>query len=522
LNIPVRKRKGEAGQAILLVVVAMGIFLLGATGLAIDASNMYAQRQQAQAAADASAVAGIMSIFDGSNTIVGNTHGFSIASGTTYTCSSSDAKTPCYYAQTLNGFNTANDTVKVTANPSLTIPSLSSDPINLLQVTVSRQVTSTLMKFITSWNPTITATATGAIVNVVSPIPIIITHPSMASALNANGTTGITITGGPSQSIQINSTNSAAYAGPSSGSVDLSHAGPTNNGGNFGVFGGPSTNPGNVNLGTLPGKYLSPSSPILDPLASVAAPSVPATTPPSGGQSCTVLGHCGDCPAPGFSGSKPATCTEFLPGTYSSLDATGINSAIFDPGIYFIKGGGFTLKNDTVAMCTSCAQDATTKSGMLIYDTCSTATTATPCAAGSDSTGGFTVDTNANAELLGAGVNSANPTGSPASPYYGILFFEDRNADAHTGNGAHGAHHLGQGNGCFSLIGTIYITNWLSIMQANASHYQEVRYNGTPCTGVQNYGEIIVSELSIVGTSGINMGLFPNSFLTVRQIALVQ
>jgi len=227
-----------------------------------------------------------------------------------------------------------------------------------------------------------------------------------------------------------------------------------------------------------------------------------------------VLGHCGDCPAPGFTGAKPATCTEYTPGIYASLDLTGINSAIFDPGIYYIQGGGFTLKNDTVAMCTSCAADATTKNGMLIYDAGSSSKPTT--------TGKFTVDTNASAELLGAGVSSSNPTAAPAAPYYGILFFEQRNADAHTGNGSKGAHTIGQGNGCFSVIGTIYITNTLAIMKADHTHYQEVQYHGTPCTGVANFGEIIVSELTVKGTSGINMGLFPNGFLKVRQVALVK
>jgi hypothetical protein len=151
---------------------------------------------------------------------------------------------------------------------------------------------------------------------------------------------------------------------------------------------------------------------------------------------------------------------------------------------------------------------------MLIYDTGSTAHPT--------QTGSFQVDTNANAILYGAGVSSTNLTGVPTSPYYGILFFEDRNADAHTGSGAHGAHGLGQGNGCFTVVGTMYITNTLSIMQASPTHYQEVKYNGTPCSSTQNVGQIIVSALDVVGTSNLNMTLYPTGFLTVRQLALVE
>ena len=42
---------------------------------------------------------------------------------------------------------------------------------------------------------------------------------------------------------------------------------------------------------------------------------------------------------------------------------------MFDPGIYYINGGGFKTINSTVGMCTSCAADPTTINGMLIYDT---------------------------------------------------------------------------------------------------------------------------------------------------------
>ena len=111
-------------------------------------------------------------------------------------------------------------------------------------------------------------------------------------------------------------------------------------------------------------------------------------------------------------------------------------------------------------MCTSCTADATTKNGMLIYDTGS-------LSGGCDNSSGFTIDTNSNDIFYGAGVSSSNLTGAPAAPYYGILFFEDRNACAQT-------HTLGKGNGCFSIIGTVYATNTLAIMTATPAQYQSV------------------------------------------------
>lgn len=537
VKIPVRKRRAEAGQAILLVVLGMSIFMLGTLGFIIDGSHLYAQRAMAQAAADAAAQAGIMSIFDGTTGAWGTYSGATTA-GTAISCGATGMSTAaaCEYAQTLNGFSLASDTVTVTPNPTITVcPSnaclSTTDSINLLQVTVQRHVTTTLMGLLGTSASTVKAVGIGAIVMVTSPTPLIVTHPTMAGALAMNGTTSIQICGGPAQSIQINSSNSGAYSGPSSGSVDLSLAGPlgtpscaaSGTGANFGVFGGPSTNPGNVTLGTLPGKYVSPSSWIQDPLAGVAAPSLPTTAGTSA--TCTPAARCTNiCPG------GATSCTEYTPGYYTGGISVG-GTAVFDPGVYYMKGGGFSTKNTTVGMCpigtgpNFCSNDATTVSGMVVYDGVSSPVSGTVTSSNCDSTGGFTIDTGSNDVFWGAGISASgstvNTATAPASPYYGILFFEDRSACAHVPPPAKNAHVLGQGSGCFSLIGTVYITNTRATMLSDSSLYQEVDYHGTPCTGVANYGEIIVSQLTVKGTAGISMGLFPTGFLKIRQVALV-
>ena len=63
-------------------------FLIGALGLAIDGAQLYGHRQMAQAAADAAAQAGILSIFDGTNV---GTNAFGSAAPT---CSTADPTTP--------------------------------------------------------------------------------------------------------------------------------------------------------------------------------------------------------------------------------------------------------------------------------------------------------------------------------------------------------------------------------------------------------------------------------------------
>jgi Flp pilus assembly protein TadG len=192
-------RKREAGQAAIAVVLAMSVFLIGAVGLAIDGSHLYAERQMAQAAADAAAQAGIRSIFTGSYAD-GSSQAFS-GGLPSFTCAASDARTPCYYAQTLNGFNGGGDTVTVQEPTAASIgvvdcgtagtPLYCGGGVNLLQVTVSRQVPTTLFSFISSWTPTVRASATAAIVSVLSPVPIIVTHPTNPDTFKMNG--GVTI-----------------------------------------------------------------------------------------------------------------------------------------------------------------------------------------------------------------------------------------------------------------------------------------------------------------------------------------
>lgn len=515
-------RQYQKGQSILLVVIACGLFLIGALGLVIDGAHVYAQRQLAQDAADAAAQAGAMSIFAGTNATAPSPFGTG-GSPAAFTCDKASATTPCVYAGT-NGFNSAD--VAVDFPPKSMYPGVnfSSDAANPIRVTINHQLDTTLMRLLGASAANVKAIGVAAIVNVVSPTPIIITHPKLPDALSMNGNTLIKICGGPGRSIQVNSSdpNSVRFpnsgkcgGGNPSGCIDLSHAGTsdpgnctTGTGADFGTFGGPNT-PQNVDVGTT-GRYVQPSAPITDPLANVFpnGPPVPAnngssTSVPTGTDGCT---------------SGP--CTEYSPGLYAGgINEKGHHTVIFRPGLYYIEGGGFTLKQVTAQMCppSSCAPDPATVNGMVVYNTGPKGTTGTSTPAGA-----FTIDTLTNADFWGAGMSitcsggNCQPTAGvpPAPPYYGILFFQDRTSQANT-------HILGQGNGCFTVIGTIYITNSLAIMTANPSQYQSVEFHGTPCAGTMDYGQIIVSQLTLKGTAQIDMNLFPYGFLNLRQVALI-
>jgi hypothetical protein len=130
--------------------------------------------------------------------------------------------------------------------------------------------------------------------------------------------------------------------------------------------------------------------------------------------------------------------------------------------------------------------------------------------------GKFDLGTNIDGtSLLGAGISASNPLAAASAPYYGILFFQDRNADAMD-------HHIGQGNGCFDLIGTIYLTNLLATMKKDPSHYQSIRYNGGPCSTTAKQGEVITDAISMVGGSLLKMALPPAASFQLDQVALVK
>jgi Flp pilus assembly protein TadG len=492
------------------MVIALSLFLIGGLGLAIDTGSLYQQAQRAQAAADAAATAAITSMFQGVDVSSSSTY-FSTAAS--FTCTATDARLPCQYAR-MNGFgsNITKDNVTVSFPVCSACGyegALSNlDSPNQVQVTITRNVSNSIIQMLGAAATTpIRATAIAAIVTVQSPAPIIITDPSNSGTLSAGH--GITICGGPSRSIEVNSSSPTASTVGSE--VDLSHAGPNDpgdcssgTGADFGVFGGEHSNPG-VKLGTT-GHYISKASPIQDPFAGVPAPPVPSVA----GSSKTITAPTDGC--------QSGSCTEYSPGTFASLDFTK-QTVIFKPGVYYVEGGGVTAKQtnggnvNNTSMCSptsvTCPADTNTGTGMLIYDT---------GASGGHTTGGFNFHNQNNIIFQGPTLTTTNLQGKtvPGAPYYDIVFWEDRQAQAQT-------HSLGQGNGCFSVLGTIYITNTLDLMQAHnpATQVQTVDYGGTPCSNTVNHGSIVVGQLQMSGNSSVSMNLWPYGFLEIRQVALV-
>ena len=502
MTIPIGKREYESGQATVLVVAAMSIFLLGAVGLAIDGSHLYAQRQMAQSAADAAAQAGILSLFDGTAGMGSHT------AGTAFTCGTGDTATPCQYAQSINGFGTASDTVNVdfpdAATVGISTSSLSAtDPVNIIRVTVQRQVATTLIRFLGPSTATITARGTAAIVEIPSAIPIIVTHtglPTKGGTLSFNGNPTIVITGGPPKSIQVNSSNAGAIDTTSCGNafVDLSKAGPKGTGANFGNSGGPPSPCFGFNFGV--GKYQQPASGITDPLAGVPVPTTTGliSNPPTQTKAFGVNG----CAA-------AAGCTMYSPGLYPSGITVQNQNALFAPGLYYISSGGFNMNsNSTATMATGVAADPQHPeigtAGMVVFNS------------GTGNNDIFNITANAGASSPGILLH-----GPPEdSVWAGILFYEDPNATggSHTGLPSGNQGHLIWGGGTLSLTGTIYINSRSGV---TSSTYQALTFGGGGGSSTTLTGEIIVNTLSLGGNGQINMNLSSHTRL-VRQVALVQ
>src|SRR6185437_4023625 len=106
--------------------------------------------------------------------------------------------------------------------------------------------------------------------------------------------------------------------------------GPQNSGSNFGTFGGPATPTGTFLSGS--GTWVVPSAPIADPFAQIPAPLQPSGSQPSTG--VKVPGGTNGCPE-----TPPSTCQEFSAGNYPGGIAVKNNTAIFDPGVYYVSNG---------------------------------------------------------------------------------------------------------------------------------------------------------------------------------------
>jgi hypothetical protein len=338
------RRHRQRGQTFLVIIVFICMFLLAMLGVATDYTQIWARRQMVQVAADAACQAGAADLYVNSvNSGAPGTGGLgsfswipSTSGSGAFACTSNSTSPPCVYASR-NGYSGSSVNVSFPAGISgvSALPSSLSTPVPYIQVTVTDSVPMQFTQLVTN-NPSvnISATASCGVAPVNEPIPLVILHQSASSALSVTGSAKIKILGGAQRAVQVNSTSTSAVSVSSTtDTINLSQAGPNNNGADFAVFGGPTSKPAGIDTGN--GKYLYPSIPIGDPFAATAAPSKP-----SAGTTKPVPFQKNGCP-------DPNGCVELSAGDYSGCSNGSIATGATGCLIFPYSGGANSPKFST-------------------------------------------------------------------------------------------------------------------------------------------------------------------------------
>jgi hypothetical protein len=571
----------EAGQAILFVLLAMGFVLLGAVAFSVDLGNLWFHRQSAQTAADAACTAGAMDLLIDNTNSVTTQGGFT--AGAAFDCSVHPTYAPCKYAA-FNGYNSnisAGSTSQgnnvyvsfpaaVTGVPagSASFPPAALAPHPFIRVDVLDNAQTYFSGLLSGKQvQPVRALAVCGTVLAQSPIPIIVLHPTKSGALHFNGTPTIDILGGASRSIQVNSSSSSAIDLGGHGGVVLECGGKLFTGSSLGVFGGPTsqssssgtcpTTGGVINTASLPtGGGFYPGAdgtwgngaPISDPFSQITAPTCTTTCPPSVPTDPDVVGNAtcntsakivaGTCVvAHNVHGCPDTQCKLFTAGYYPSSICIGtggacggsITTALFDPGVYYIKDG-LALKQQSVVRPGTGAGDGS--AGTMFYLTgssvsCSGQTGLVCVGANAGKTSGIDKFDTTRLRCPGPPLGPApDPTlgipalldgsmllapctgiyGDPLGKYRGMLFFQDRSSSVGGGWG---------GGGGFLLAGNIYF-------HQSSSFGSSFTLQGGSSGSSYVLGEIVTDTLNLGGNSAINMALNPNASYSVLKATLLR
>ena len=568
-------RSGEAGQAMLFILLVMGIFLLGALCFAFDMSNMWFHRQAAQTAADAACAAGAMDILvDAQGGATGH-QGFTL--GTAYSCTTASTDSVCSYAAK-NGYNSNNafpgNLVSVTfpttaatgAPPGVddsTCTACGAFPF--IRVDIVDHVQTFFLGLLNgSTTKDLRAFSTCGVELATAPIPLIVLDPrnTDGATLSTQGNPVISIYGGPQRSIEVNSSYTGAVNIGGSAQIDLSQGGPATppTGSDLGTFGGPTTAPSGFLPGTT-GHWIAPAAPINDPFATVPAPAQPSHV----GTITSVAPGVNGCPATGVNG-----CDEYSPGYYagptgihvSGPGGPNLHPAIFDPGIYYVVGG-FSADSNSCLRPSTAVGDGSGGTMFYFADTNSISVAANsgkkcPAASstyfnttsgtgsllyGAKCTNASSIPSNLPASLSGSvllgpcqaptvstlcdpncAINYGDPQGTadPIGEQRGFLFFQNRAKNAST-------NPQWQGGGQFLLSGTMYFHQCKTSGSdsgtgcSTASAYNDsVLLGGNSGSGTYVLGQIVADQIRLGGTSGLTMDLNPSTVFSILKASIFQ
>jgi hypothetical protein len=559
-------RTAEAGQATLFILLAMGIFLLGALCFAFDLSNMWFHRQAAQTAADAACAAGAMDILlDAQGGATGH-QGFTL--GTSYACKTTSTDSVCSYAAK-NGYNSNNTapgnlvsvsfptTAATGAPPGVPIPNaaLAGTSFPFIRVDIVDNVQTFFVGLLNgNTSKPVRAFSTCGVEFAAAPIPLLVLNPTNPKALTVQGANNpapgcdastkskLCIWGGPQQSVQVDSSDpTAAYLGGGA-NIDLNKGGPKNTGSDLGTWGGPTTAPTGF-LGGTTGSWQAPSAPISDPFASLAVPT--ATTPTWTGPKRTALST-----DPGIV-CPDTSCAEYAPGVYTSgicvgpgakcdcIPGGGRCTAIFDPGVYIVQGNVSIVSNSCLRPSGAPGDGS---GGVMFYFTgggsvsvgadsgnkCQQAFVTAGYAGTSSLLNGIKcqstskVPTNlAGVTTLSGNVLLAPCTGKYGDPYealtpsltdpdgeqHGFLMFQDRTTAS--------ANQSWGGGGSMLLAGTMYFHN-------STDFSDTFTLSGNSGSSTYVLGDIVADNVSLSGDSQVTMDLNTSVVFNVLKASIFQ
>lgn len=531
-----------------IILLIVGLCMLAVAGFTTDMTNLYLHKQLAQNAANAACTAAAMDMMTnmGSNIFGGFTEGVN------FSCSPASTSTPCKYAA-LNGypggglaFNQPSNDVAVSfpsgascPNAGCPAPGVTPAPASLVPYPFVR--IDIIDRTLTNFSGLITSRRTADVRAYAvcglgwtkSPIPIVVLSPSGSATLSQGGTSAISVVGGPVRSIQVNSSSPTAAV---VSSIDLTHGGPSFNGSDMGIFGGPSTAPsGFVTAGQ--GAWRYPSTPFNDPFALAPAPAQPGLpqVPADLAGSCTAIPcniayHDAVHSCPDTSGCKLYTAGYYANGIVVK-DAT----AVFDPGLYYVRNGLGLMSNSLVRPGTGVGDGTGGTVFYLTGDTqkCS-GQTGSVCVGSNSGRSGDAFDTTLfkcpgapdpdpriglPATLSGNVMMApcSGTYGDPGGKVRGILFYQDR---ASSNGGGWG------GGGGFLLAGSIYFHQCNSSGTGAGCSAPPTGYNANFTfqgnSGSQSFviGNIITDKLAMGGSPTITMVLDANASLSVVKASL--
>jgi Flp pilus assembly protein TadG len=411
-----RLPRRQPRRGMIAVQVALSLTALtGILAIAVDGGLMLAVRRQAQATADAAALAAAADLYKGNG--------------------STDATTSAQDVGVSNGFTRSNVVINI---PPLSGPFKNGTP------NVTPTDKNSYAEAIVTYNQgryfsnvfgggTIPITARAVARGTQprsSPGILVLTPTGTGLSVVGNGT--LTESGGP---VVVNSSSTSAAHDTGNGTMRAQEFDVT---GSIAGISGLTTAPTANNIHAVNGP-LAATAPTPDPLSYLPAP----TQPPNG----TITS------VNGTGGAKTYTLT---PGTFTNLpNFTSKDTVIFkqasagNGGIYYLASGGLTANSAILQM------DPNTSGGMMIYN------------AGTGQNDGISIAGNSGSSTILSGLTSGT--------YAGMLFFQARNASEDlsiTGNGnftmtgtiyAAGATLKAAGNGANNTVASQVIANAMTI-----------------------------------------------------------